>query len=307
MRGTNGFGPATLIPCDSIAATCETQTPSKKCMNATPPGAPCLIGCPYDAGSSYLRGPALAPSHIRAALQSPAGNAYTEELFDLHAPNGLQDVGDLTLPPNAHSRARIRDGITALIHSGRRPIVLGGDHSITYPVMQAVHEAHGQVTILHLDAHADLYADFEGDRYSHACPFARIMESQLASRLVQVGIRTLTRHQVEQAKQFGVEIIDMRAWAAGTRPHVTGPVYLSLDLDVLDPAFAPGLSHREPGGLSVRDVVGIIQATEGTLIGADVVELNPLQDATGLSATVAAKMVKEIAGRMMRDTVPQTT
>jgi len=96
-------------------------------------------------------------------------------------------------------------------------------------------------------------------------------------------------------------VIDMRAWEAGARPGVNGLVYLSVDLDGIDPAFAPGVSHREPGGLSVRDVIGMIQAIEGTLVAADVVEYNPRQDLGGVTAHVAAKIVKEIAGRMMAD------
>jgi arginase family enzyme len=155
--------------------------------------------------------------------------------------------------------------------------------------------------VLHLDAHADLYEDFEGDRYSHACPFARVMEEGLAGRLVQVGIRTLNRHQRAQADRYGVEVIDMRAWSAGVRPELGGPVYLSLDLDALDPAFAPGVSHWEPGGLSVREVITLIQGIGGRLVGADIVEYNPARDPTGVTAAVAAKLVKEIASRMVED------
>ena len=269
----------------------------------TPPitSLPCLIGLPYDASSSYKRGPALAPPQIRAALHSDAGNSWTEGLQDLRGPNGLQDVGDLVLPADGGARALIETGVAAVLARGWKPISLGGDHSVTYPVMRAVHAAHPGVTILHLDAHPDLYEEFEGDRYSHACPFARIMEEGLAVRLVQVGIRTMSGHQREQATRHGVHVIDMRAWAKGERPHVDGPVYLSIDLDVLDPAFAPGLSHREPGGLTVREVIGLIQDSGGTLVGADIVECNPAQDTTDLTATVAAKLVKEVAGRMMRE------
>ena len=263
--------------------------------------APCLIGLPYDASSSHLRGPALAPPLIRAALHSPAGNAWTEALQDLGASNGLQDMGDLALPPTAVAREQIRAGIAEILHRGWRPIALGGDHSVTYPILQAIHEVHPSVTILHLDAHPDLYDEFDGDRFSHACPFARILEERLAARLVQVGIRTMNTHQRAQATRFGVDVIDMRAWARGVRPQVDGPVYLSLDVDVLDPAFAPGLSHREPGGLTVREVLGLIQDTGGVLVGADIVEVNPRQDVADLTATVAAKLVKEVAGRMMRD------
>jgi arginase family enzyme len=125
------------------------------------------------------------------------------------------------------------------------------------------------------------------------------MEEGLARRLVQVGIRTMNAHQRSQADRFGAEVIDMRAWEAGSRPTVDGDVYLSVDLDGLDPAYAPGVSHREPGGLSVREVLTLVQHTQGTLVGADVVEYNPRQDLGGVTATVAAKIVKEIAGRMV--------
>lgn len=263
--------------------------------------APRLIGLPYDASSSFLRGPAGAPPLIRAALWSPAGNSWTEGLRDLSGPDGLTDGGDLELPAWTDARALIEAGIADVMAGGHRPIALGGDHSVTYPVLRAIARAHATLTILHVDAHPDLYEEFEGDRFSHACPFARIMEERLASRLVQVGIRTMAGHQREQADRYGVEVIDMRAWVEGTRPAVDGAVYLSVDLDGIDPAYAPGVSHREPGGLSVRDVIGIVQGMAGTLVGADVVEYNPRQDLGGVTAIVAAKIVKEITGRMMAD------
>lgn len=262
---------------------------------------PRLIGLPYDASSSWRRGPAEAPPLIRAALHSPAGNPWSEALRDITAPGGLTDAGDLPLPASAAARADIEAGIAALLAHPARPLALGGDHSVTYPVLRAVGPAHPRLTILHLDAHGDLYDTFEGDRYSHACPFARIMEERLAARLVQVGVRTMNGHQREQAARFGVEVIDMRAWARGARPAVEGDVYLSVDLDVLDPAFAPGVSHREPGGLSVREVLTVIQEMGGVMVGADVVEYNPREDLAGITATVAAKIVKEVASRMMAD------
>jgi arginase len=258
---------------------------------------PTLIGIPYDAASSFLRGAADAPPHIRRALESPSSNSWSESVIDLG--NGaIDDAGDVDVQ-GEDIRGAIEQAIDTVIAGGGLPISLGGDHSITYPILRAIRKAHPKLTILHLDAHADLYDEFEGDRYSHACPFARIMEEKLANRLVQVGIRTLTGHQRDQVKRFGVEMIDMRAWMAGRRPLNTGPVYLSLDLDVLDPAFAPGVSHWEPGGLSTREVIQIIQSLGGTLIGADVVEYNPVRDPSGVTSMVAAKLVKEIAARML--------
>jgi len=264
-----------------------------------PARAPRLIGLPYDASSSFLRGPAEGPPLIRAALQSKHWNSWAELFRDTAGADGLTDAGDLPLPPNADARARIESGIADLLDRGWRPIALGGDHSVTYPIIRAVSRVYAPLTILHVDAHPDLYEEFEGDRFSHACPFARIMEESLAQRLVQVGIRTMNGHQREQADRFGVEVIDMRAWVAGTRPSLSGAVYVSIDLDGLDPAFAPGVSHREPGGLSVRDVLALVQDADGDVIGADLVEYNPRQDIGGITATVAAKLVKELAGRMI--------
>ena len=268
-------------------------------MQASP--SPRLIGLPYDASSSFLRGPAEAPPLIRAALHSPHWNSFTEQRLDLSGPASLSDAGDLLLSPTKDAREQIEAGIAELLAGGWRPLALGGDHSVTYPILRAVSRSYPSLTILHIDAHPDLYDEFEDDRFSHACPFARIMEEGLARRLVQVGIRTMNAQQRSQADRFGVEVIDMRAWETGTRPGLDGAVYLSIDLDGLDPAYAPGVSHREPGGLSVREVLTLVQDAGGTLVGADVVEYNPRQDLAGVTATVAAKILKEVAGRMLAD------
>jgi agmatinase len=259
-----------------------------------------LIGIPYDAASSFRRGAAAGPAAIREALASPAGNWFSESLVDLSSPGTLYDGGDVELRAGGE-RAAIESRIAEVLAAGSRPIALGGDHSVTHPIVRAVSAVHPSLTVVHIDAHPDLYDDFEGDRHSHACPFARIMEEGLAARLVQVAIRTMTRHQREQADRFGVEVIDMRAWARGVTPAVDPgeTVYLSIDLDALDPAFAPGVSHPEPGGLAVRDVVSLVQALAGPIAGADVVECNPAADTGGITARVAAKLVKEIAARMV--------
>ncbi|HYB96781.1 MAG TPA: agmatinase [Vicinamibacterales bacterium] len=258
---------------------------------------PQLIGVPYDASSSFLRGAAAAPPLIRAAIHSAAGNSFTERGADL---SHLADTGDLAIAEDAATaRAQIQDAVERALAAGFGPIVLGGDHSITYPIMRAIATRHRALTILHVDAHGDLYDAFEGDRCSHACPFARIMEEQLCGRLVQVGIRTLTPHQRDQITRFGVETIEMQQFAAGARPSTRGPIYVSIDLDGLDPAFAPGVSHREPGGLSVRDVISMIHTLPGPIVGADIVECNPSQDLGGMTASVAAKLAREIAGAML--------
>ena len=269
-----------------------------------------LLGVPYDAGSSYLRGPAEAPPLLRRALVSDASNLWTENGTDLGASGALFDAGDVALAPDqtgddagfAEVRQSIEAAVEGVLARGYRPLVLGGDHSITYPVLRALRRAHPRLSILHIDAHPDLYDTFDGRRFSHACPFARILDEGLADHLTQVGIRTLNGHQRAQAERFGVGIVDMPAWVrAGGRLdlHFDTPVYLSLDLDALDPAYAPGVSHHEAGGLTVREVVGLIQGLNAPLIGADVVEYNPRRDVMEVTAAAGAKLMKELAARML--------
>lgn len=263
-----------------------------------------LLGLPYDASSSFMRGPAEGPPLVRRALFSDAGNMFSEALVDLGEPGALVDAGDLPLGGHATStpalRAEIEAGVAALLARGQLPLSLGGDHSVSYPAVRAVAARHGRLALLQVDAHPDLYESFEGDRYSHACPFARLMEEGLAERLVQVGVRTMNRHQKAQAERFGVEVVTMRDWRPELRLHFDVPVYVSVDIDGIDPGFAPGVSHREPGGLTPREVVRLIQTLDcPAVVGADVVEFNPRADVGGVTATVAAKLVKELAARML--------
>jgi agmatinase len=257
-----------------------------------------LLGIPWDGSSSYRRGAAEAPARIREALRAPSSNPFNERGDDVSSPDVLRDAGDPALPEDAaEARVAIEAGVRGLLDAGAVPLLIGGDHSITYPILRAYQDWES-LTVVHLDAHGDLYDEYEGDRYSHACPFARVMEERLASRLIQIGIRTLTPHQREQVARFGVEVFGADRWreAIPVIRGLGGPVYVSLDLDVLEPMLAPGLSHPEPGGLAVRDVLEALAALRAPLAGADVVEYNPRNDWRDLTARVAAKFVKEIAG-----------
>lgn len=266
--------------------------------NSLKTGTPQLVGVPFDGQSSFLRGAADAPANIRHAMACDASNHWTETGVDLGSEGMYEDAGDLEFREGAASAA-IENAIGAMLAAGRRPVCLGGDHSITYPIVKAMARKYADLTLFHFDAHPDLYDEFEGNRFSHACPFARIMEDRLAKRLVQVGIRTINRHQREQAERFGVEVIEMRELPAYARLKSEGPVYVSFDMDVLDPAFAPGISHREPGGMSVREAIAHLHAIDGTIIGADLVEYNPVRDISELTALAAAKILKEILGKMI--------
>jgi arginase len=257
-----------------------------------------ILGIPFDEASSFLRGPAQAPSEIRAAFHSNSANYFTERGIDLSETDIWSDAGDLAFI-GENPLSLIENSIQNLLAQDHRILTLGGDHSISYPVIKAFAKKHGRLNILHIDAHADLYDSFEGDKYSHACPFARIMEEDLAVRLVQVGIRTLSKHQLEQAARFGVEVIEMKDWNSAMQFQFQGPTYLSLDIDAIDPAFAPGVSHHEPGGLTSREVINIIQKLKGNLVGADLVEFNPTRDPSGITAMLAAKLFKELLDRLL--------
>ena len=252
-----------------------------------------LQGILYDEKSSYQKGTALAPPLIRKAYNSDSANYFSESGLEVR-PELWNDKGDFEI--NDYFDI---EKITGANLSKNMPLMsLGGDHSITYPMLKAFYKVYGPIDILHIDAHADLYEEFEGDRFSHACPFARIMEDGLASRLLQVGIRTLSTHQREQAQKYGVEIFEMKDFSKSKQLKFNNPIYLSLDMDALDPAFAPGVSHHEPGGLSTRQVLDCIQNIHVPIIGADIVEYNPTRDIHEMTAMVCAKFLREIAVKM---------
>jgi len=252
-----------------------------------------LQGILYDEKSSYLRGPALAPPLIRKAHNSDSANYFAESGLEIR-PKLFDDKGDFKIKDYFDVEKITAENLVKDVPL----LTLGGDHSITYPILKAINAIYGPVDILHIDSHGDLYDEFEGDKHSHACPFARIMENKLASRLVQVGIRTLSAHQRAQADTYGVKIIEMKDFNPSKLPEFENPIYLSLDIDALDPACAPGVSHHEPGGMTTREVLDIIQNIKVPIVGADIVEYNPTRDINDMTAMVCAKFLKEIAAKM---------
>jgi agmatinase len=262
-------------------------------------GMVAVVGIPFDANSSFMQGAALAPAKIRKAWNSGSMNLCAESGIDLDTQTNFVDLGDLDIAAAPAIIEKIETAIDKFLSHNIRIISLGGDHAITYPVLKSCSARFAKLDILHLDAHPDLYDSYDGNRYSNACPFARIMEEKLASRLVQVGIRTLNPHQRKQAQRFGVEIIDMQNLQKANAIQWENPIYLSIDLDVLDPAFAPGVSHYEPGGMSTRQVIELIQRLPVPIAGADIVEFNPRRDPQEITAMVAAKVLKEVAARML--------
>ena len=249
------------------------------------------------------RGPAQAPAAIRRALTSGSANWCAESGVDfdplLHG--GWHDGGDLELPDDVEpALALIRQAASAG-GDDSKVLALGGDHLVTWPLASVCSQRHENLTVLHFDAHPDLYDQLDGNRYSHACLFARLMEEGRVGRLVQLGIRTATPHQHEQAQRFGVEMVELAGWDRVV-PVLAGPVYVTIDLDALDPAFAPGVSHHEPGGLSTRELLDSLHqlaAMDVDVVGADVVELNPTRDLNDTTAMVAAKLVRELLDLMV--------
>jgi arginase len=259
-----------------------------------------LLGIPNDDNSSYLKGASEAPPLIRRELLCDAYSSWSETGFDLGEPQRLVDHGDIDFDPASDSWERIESEVDRALAEGHPLICLGGDHAITHPILRAVRLRHPRLTILHIDAHPDIYHAYQGNPRSHASPFARIMEERLADRLIQVGLRTINDHHREQFERFGVEVIEPRHWGDDIGRGITTPVYISMDIDALDPAFAPGVSHREPGGLSTRQVIDLLHTIDQPIVAADIVEYNPRCDVANVTALVAAKLVKEIGGMMLK-------
>lgn len=255
-----------------------------------------MVGIPFDENSSFMRGSAKAPERIIEALESNSANYFTENLIDLEGHDRFcwtgnaefKDYFDISTP------------IEEILQKGAIPFSLGGDHSIEFPIIKAVAKKYQPLTIIQFDAHGDLYDQLDDNKYSHASPFARIMEAGLADRLIQIGNRTLTLHQQEQAQRFGVEIYSMNQISTIGKLTIDTPLYITFDLDVLDPAFAPGISHHEPGGLSVREAINLIHKISGNIVGLDVVEYNPDRDIQRVTAMVAAKIIKELTSLIIK-------
>lgn len=258
-----------------------------------------LLSIPFDDNSSFEKGPALAPATIKHVLEFGSLNKGTELDINLNDNPQWIDGGSVRFNDQQHFNEQISSACDDLLQDNTLVLSLGGDHSVSYPLIKSYAKHFGQFNILHIDAHSDLYDSYKGNRFSNACPFARVMEEGLCTRLVQVGIRTLNPHQRSQINKFGVECHEMRDWPLSKPLTFDGPVYISLDVDGIDPAFAPGVSHREPGGLSSREVIHLIQQVDAPVIGGDIVEFNPNKDIDDMTSQLCAKLVKELAGKII--------
>ena len=283
--------------CDQLRKT-STLSTSKKIG---------LLGVKDDGNSSFMRGASQAPRYIRDVFLSSSSNTFCEHGLDIEA--HIRDFRDISQPD---ARAIIDEFIKEIVVTNKlSPLILGGDHSISFPVVQAVSKyLSTPLVIVHFDAHPDIYPDFEGNPHSHASPFARILEnSGLCQQLISIGIRTTTPVQQTELDKHNVQVIHAKDFPAHGRDCAallakyitsTTPVYISVDVDVIEPGLAPGVSHREGGGLTVRQVVDAIQSIPGRVVAADLVEFNPVRDVDGITGVVAAKILKELASKIIR-------
>jgi agmatinase len=259
-----------------------------------------ILGVPFDEKSCYMKGVSKGPQAIRAASPGEAMNPWTESGVNLEEETNIVDLGDLDVSGSfwdvfAITEQRVCD----ILEKDAVPIVLGGDHSLSYPIIKAFASKYEHLDILDFDAHPDLYEELYGDRYSHGCPFARIVEEGLVDNLVQVGIRAATGQHREMAAKHGIRMIEMKDTDQARGLEFANPLYISFDVDALDPAFAPGVSHHEAGGLSTRQVIDILQKLKGTIVGMDVVEVNPDRDPVGITASAAVKIIMEVIGKIV--------
>ncbi len=259
-----------------------------------------IFGVPFDGKTCYLKGAAKGPQAIRAASTGEAINAWTELGVNLEEETAIADLGDVEVSGSFWEVfAKIEDRVFEILEKGAVPVALGGDHSISYPIIKAFARRYQALDVLHFDAHPDLYEELYGDRYSHACPFARILEEGYVTNLIQVGVRAVTGQHRELAQKYGAKMIEMKDFVPNIKLDFVHPLYISIDMDALDPAFAPGVSHHEPGGLTTRQVIDMIHSLKVQIVGLDIVELNPDRDFCAITADAAVKIIMEILGKIL--------
>ena len=269
----------------------------------------CFLGVPIDIGTSHRSGTRFGPRQIRAesALLRPCNLATRAAPFDRLR---VADLGDIaTNPYNLEdSLRRIQSGLHEVLETGCRPLILGGDHTLTLPVLRAMHARHGPVGLLHVDAHADINERMFGELYAHGTPFRRAVEEGLldCGRVVQVGIRGTgyASEDLDWPRSQGFRVVQAEdCWHRSLTPLMTeirqqlgtGPVYLSFDIDALDPSLAPGCGTPELGGLTGAQALEIIRGCQGLqLVGADLVEVCPAYDPSGNTALMAANLLFEM-------------
>jgi agmatinase len=272
-----------------------------------------LLGVPYDGGTSYRSGARFGPRAIReqSSLIRPWNPVLKVHPFERLR---VADCGDVDVVPISIERTHeaITASIDQVIAAGAMPLVAGGDHSITLPVLRAVARRHGSVGVVHFDAHPDTWDEYFGSKLFHGTPFRRAIEEGLidARRMIQIGIRGPLYGDEDFAfhDQHGIEVVRIEAvkeqgigWVAGRLARLRGgPLYCSFDIDAVDPAYAPATGTPEVGGLTSWEAVTLVRALVGqNLVGADVVEVSPPYDGPGqITSLLAANLMFELVSVM---------
>ena len=269
-----------------------------------------IAGVPFDTGATYRVGARFGPSAIRheSMLLRPY---HPEHRVDLFERLSVADVGDLPVTPGylPESHAQIEEGAARIVGAGVVPLFLGGDHSVSLPLLRAVARRHGPVALVHFDAHNDLWHGYFGGKDTHGTPFRRALEEGLidTDRSIQVGLRgpVYDQDDVEMTEQLGMAMIRApelhRRGAADVAREVyerasgAGPRYLSFDIDVLDPVYAPGTGTPEVGGATSVQALELLRGLAGLdFVGFDLVEVMPPYDVGGVTALLAANLAYEM-------------
>ena len=274
-----------------------------------------VVGVPFDAGTSYRPGARFGPAHIRESsrLLRPYNPAQDAAPFALAQ---VVDAGDIAVNPFNIDEAilQIQDGVGSLISSGLKLLTLGGDHTIALPILRALHKVHGKISVIHFDAHLDTWNTYFGANYTHGTPFRRASEEGILDRdgCLHIGIRgpLYAASDLSEDKDLGFKIvhateldeIGVDGVIKAMLNRVAGrTVYVSIDIDVLDPAFAPGTGTPESGGFTSRELLRIIRALDQVnLIGADIVEVAPAYDHAQITGIAAAHVAYELITMMAR-------
>ncbi|AIF69024.1 hypothetical protein PAP_03020 [Palaeococcus pacificus DY20341] len=259
-----------------------------------------VLGIPWDASSSFRRGAREGPKTIRASTTGLLYNSFSESLIDLSKLWRYKDLGDVET--EGRTFMDVYEDVRKTVKENYKRealfLFLGGDHSITYHSVRAIKEASNEdFGLIYFDAHPDLYNAYDGSKYSHACVVRRLVEEGVVDpkNVIQIGIRAPTKEQIEFAEENGIKIIS--AGELYKSPNVKIKLkraYLSFDMDVLDPAYCPGVGNPEPGGLSTRKLLEVVYQINTKIIGFDIVELAPQYDYNGISGFVAAKIIREV-------------
>lgn len=253
-----------------------------------------LFGVPYDGTTSFRPGARFGP----AAIREVSGGLETycpqldRDLDDL----AFADLGAVAIPFGAPEPvvAAAGQATRAVLELGLAPLMLGGEHSISSGAVAAVAERYPDLVLVQLDAHADLRHDWLGARHSHACAMRRCLEGLPSGELLQMAIRSGTREEFAELRRSG-RLVASAAMATALRPHRGRPLYLTVDLDWFDPAVMPGTGTPEPGGFQWGDFAALVEELRHhRLVAADVVELAPQLDPSGVSAVLAAKVVRSL-------------